>query len=215
MIIVSLILIILFLLNYITFWVVWIKISDKKSNFLSQYKKFFPIISIICINTIPIFNSSFLEPFFNENISYLRQYWIWFLLLGVIFLTLGFRIYSLEKKILKHEQREEKEIKLVTNGVYKIVRHPNCLAWLLIFIGSAFILDSFISLILIPPLVVLTELYGSLKEKFVLAPKYGEDYEIYKEKTPYRIISPPYNSLLFIIAIFVVYIGFINLEYIF
>ena len=212
MIILSLILITLFLLNYITFW---IKISDKKSNFLSLYQKISPVISIICLNTIPIFNSSFLEPFFHENISYLRQYWIWFLLLGVIFLTLGFKIHSLEKKILKAEQRDEKEIKLVTNGVYKIVRHPNCLAWLLIFIGSAFILDSFISLILIPPLVILTELYGFLKEKYVLAPKYGEDYEIYKEKTPNRIISPPYNSLLFIIAILVLYIVFINFEYIF
>lgn len=215
MIIVSLILVILFLLNYITFWVVWIKISDKKRNFLSLYHKIFPLISIICLNTIPIFNSSFLEPFFSENISYLRQYWIWFVLLGVIFLTVGFKIYSLEKKILKSEQRDEKEFKLVTNGVYKIVRHPNCLAWLLIFIGSAFILDSFISVILIPPLVILTELYGFLKEKYVLAPKYGEDYEIYKEKTPNRIISPPYNSLLFIIAILVIYIVFINFEYMF
>ena len=214
MIILSLILIIIFLVNYVTFWMVLIKNSDKKSNFLSFYKKIFPIIWIICINPIPIINSSFLQPYFNENLSYLRQYWIWFLLLGIIFLTVGIKIFSLYKKILKHERGEDKEFKLITNGVYKIVRHPNYLAWLSIFLGSTFILDSFISLILIPLLVILTELNCFLKEKHVFAPKYGEVYENYKEKTPYRIISPPYNYLLFIIAIFVIYIGFLNLEYI-
>jgi protein-S-isoprenylcysteine O-methyltransferase Ste14 len=202
-------------LNYITFWTVWIKTPDKNNNFLSFYKKIFPIIWIITINTIPIINSSFLEPYFNENISYLRQYWIWFLLLGVIFFVLGIRIYSLQKRILKHQQGENKEIKLVTNGVYKIVRHPGSLAWLLIFFGSTFILDSFMSLILIPLLVILTELNSFLKEKYVFVPKYSEAYENYKRKTPYMLISPPYNYLLFIIAIFVIYIGFTNFQNIF
>jgi protein-S-isoprenylcysteine O-methyltransferase Ste14 len=135
--------------------------------------------------------------------------------LGIIFLAIGFRIYFLQNKILKHEGVDPTKLKLVTNGVYKIVRHPSSLAWLLIFIGSAFILDSFISLVLIPFLYVLIELNGFLKEKYTLAPKYADAYEIYKEKTPYRIISPPYNSLLFIIAVFVVYIGFLNISYIF
>lgn len=192
-----------------------IKTSDRKSNLLYYYKKIFPIIWIICLNTIPFLNSSLLEPYFSENVSYLRQYWIYFLMLGVIFLAVGFRIYSLIKKNLKSEQGDEKGYKLVTSGVYRIVRHPKYLAWLLIFIGSTFILDSFISLILIPPLIILIEVNSFLKEKHVLAPKYGEDYENYKKKTPYRIISPPYNSLLFIIAILVVYIGFLNFEYIF
>ncbi len=215
MLILSFIFIIIFLLNYFTYWVIWIKITEQRSSSLSFYKKIFPIISIICINTIPIINSSFLEPFFNENVSYFWHYWIWFFLLGVIFLTVGFRIYSLEKRIQKLEQGEEKEHKLFTIGVYKIVRHPNCMAWLLIFIGTTFIFDSIISLILIPILVILTQLNGFLREKYILYPKFGEIYEIYKQKTPYRIISPPYNYLLVIIAIFVVYIGFINFEYIF
>ncbi len=215
MIIINLILLTLFLVNYIAFWTVLIKNSEEKSNLLYYYKKIFPIIWIICINTIPFINSSFLEPYFSENVSYLRQYWPWFSMLGVIFLAVGFRIYSLIKENLKSEQGDEKDYKLATSGVYRIVRHPNCLAWLLIFIGSTFILDSSISMILIPPLVILIELNGFLEEKYVLAPKYGEIYENYKEKTPYRVISPPYNSLLFIIAIFVVYIGFLNFEYIF
>ena len=215
MIVISLILVTLFLLNYMGFWVVLIKTSDKKSNLLDFYKKIFPSIWIICINTIPFINSSFLAPYFNENISYLRQYWIWFLMLGVVFLVVGFRIYSLIKKSLESEQSNNNDYKLATGGVYRIVRHPNCLAWLLIFIGSTFVLDSFIGMILIPLLIILIEVNCFLKEKYVLAPKYGEIYEIYKEKTPYRVISPPYNSLLFIIAILVVYIGFLNFEFIF
>jgi len=210
MIIINLILLTLFLLNYIAFWTVLIKNSDKKSKMLDDYKKIFPIIWIICINTIPFINSSFLEPYFSENVSYLRQYWIWFLLLGIVFLAVGFKINSLINKNLKSELGDENDHKLATGGVYRIVRHPNYLAWLLIFIGSTFILDSFFSIILIPLLTILIELNGFLKEKYVLAPKYGEVYENYKEKTPYRVISPPYNSLLFIIAIFVVYIGLLN-----
>jgi protein-S-isoprenylcysteine O-methyltransferase Ste14 len=136
-------------------------------------------------------------------------------MLGIVFLTVGFRIYSLLKKNLKSEQRDEKEYKFPTSGIYRIVRHPDYLAWLFIFIGSTFILDSFIGLILIPPIIILIEVNGVLKEKYVLIPKYGEVYERYKEETPNRILSPPYNSLLFIIAIFIVYIGFLNFEYIF
>ena len=215
MIIINLILVTLFLLNYIAFWTVLIKRSDKKTDLLHNYKKLFPIIWIICINTIPFLNSSFLEPYFGENVSYLRLYWIWFLMLGVIFLAVGFRIYSLIKKNLNSEQGDEKDYKLKTTGVYAIVRHPHSLSWLLIFIGSTFILDSFIGLILIPLLVILIQLNGFLQEKYVLIPKYGEDYEHYKDKTPYRVISPPYNSLLFIIAIFVGYIGLINFVFIF
>jgi len=135
-------------------------------------------------------------------------------MLGVIFLAVGFRIYSLIKKNLNSEQGDEKDYKLKTTGVYAIVRHPHSLSWLLIFIGSTFILDSFIGLILIPLLVILIQLNGFLQEKYVLIPKYGEDYEHYKDKTPYRVISPPYNSLLFIIAIFVGYIGLINFVFI-
>ena len=76
-----------------------IKRSDKRTNLFYYYKKIFPIVWIICINTIPFLNSSFLEPYFSENMSYLRLYWIWFLLLGIIFLAVGFKIYSLIKKI--------------------------------------------------------------------------------------------------------------------
>jgi protein-S-isoprenylcysteine O-methyltransferase Ste14 len=192
-----------------------IKISEEKSDLLPLYKKAFSIIWVICINTIPIINSSFLEPFFNENISYLREYWIWFLLLGIIFFTLGIKIYSLKKKILNDRQGEDKEDKLVTTGVYNIVRHPSSMAWILIFLGSTFILDSFISFILTPFIVILTEVTVFLKEKYFLTPKYGEVYENYKKKTPYRVLSPPYNYLLFIIAIFAIYIGFLNFEYFF
>ncbi|MCK4286603.1 MAG: hypothetical protein KAX18_10395, partial [Candidatus Lokiarchaeota archaeon] len=63
MIIINIILLTLFLLNYIAFWTVLIKNSDKKSKMQDDYKKIFPFIWIICINTIPFINSSFLEPY--------------------------------------------------------------------------------------------------------------------------------------------------------
>ncbi len=215
MIIISLILITVFLINFTVFWTIQIKILNKKDKILSAYKKIFPLICVICLNPIPFISSSFLEPYFNDNVSYFRQYWIWFLMLGVIFSAVGVKIYTLIKKSVKDIQEDEEDYRLVTNGVYKIIRHPTCLAWLLLFIGSTFILDSFVGLVITPLLIIITNLYGFLKEKYVFVPRFGILYETYKEKTPYRVISPPYNSLLMIIAIFVILIGFYNLEYIF
>lgn len=215
MIIISLILITVFLINFTVFWTIQIKILNKKDKILSAYKKIFPLIWVICLNPIPFINSSFLEPYFNDNVSYFRQYWIWFLMLGVIFSAVGVKIYTLIKKSVKDIQEDEEDYRLVTNGVYKIIRHPTCLAWLLLFIGSTFILDSFVGLVITPLLIIITNLYGFLKEKYVFVPRFGILYETYREKTPYRVISPPYNSLLIIIAIFVILIGFYNLEYIF
>ena len=172
--------------------------------------KIYSVIWVVTLYTIPIINSGFFKPLFSENIRYFNQYWIWFLIIGIIFVILAIKIYSLAKKDLKSNTPESESLKLITKGIYKVVRHPVYLAWVLAFIGFTFMLDSFISLILCPFLILFAEINGFLEEKYVFIPKFGKDYEDYKEKIPYRIISPPYNYILIILTIFVVYIGFLN-----
>jgi protein-S-isoprenylcysteine O-methyltransferase Ste14 len=209
------ILIAVFLINFITYWIIELKqknISNKTKEF---YKKSFPFIWTISIFLIPIINSSFLQSFFNENISYFHQYWIWFVLAGIVIIIFGLKVRSSAIKSLKKRTNTEEKPILMKKGVYEIARHPKYLSWIFIYMGITFISDSFLAVIFCPLLVILTELLCFLEEKHILIPKFGENYIKYKEKTPYRLVSPPYNCLLIILAIIIIYIGFINLYNIF
>ncbi|MFX0106557.1 MAG: methyltransferase family protein [Candidatus Hodarchaeota archaeon] len=172
--------------------------------------KVFPKLWLINIILIPIINSSFLQPFFNENVSYFRNYWIWFLLIGIIIIAVGIKIYSLAKKLLKIKIIEEKIPTLITKGIYLILRHPTYLSWILIYIGITFILDSFVGILFCSILIIFTELLCFLEEKYIIIPKFIDSYEQYKKKTPYRLFPPPYNYVFIIMAIILTYIGFLN-----
>jgi len=210
MILIIVILLIVFILNYTINCIFLLKVNHIINKFKRLYYKTYQIIWAVSIYLIPVINSSFLQLLFPENISYFKQYWIWFMILGIVFLVLGIKIYTLVKNSIKKDEQKVIDFNFITKGVYEITRHPKYTAWLLIFIGLTFIFDSFVALIISPFLIVLIEIEGFLLEKYVLIPKFGIHYENYKKKTPSRIISPPYNYLMIIIAIIVIYIGFLN-----
>ncbi|MCK4380607.1 MAG: DUF1295 domain-containing protein [Candidatus Lokiarchaeota archaeon] len=211
MLIIILILIFLFLLNFLTYWILILKQKLLDSKLSEWYKKIFPVIWIICVYLIPIVNSSLFQPFFNENVSYFHQYWIWFIFIGIIIIVLGIKIHTLATKLLKTAINEGETPILIRKGVYEIVRHPQYLSWFLIYLGITFIFDSFIAVIISPILLILTELLCFLEEKYLLISKFKKKYDQYKKKTPYRLISPPYNYIFIIMGIIVVYIGFLNI----
>ncbi|MFX0000020.1 MAG: methyltransferase family protein [Candidatus Hodarchaeota archaeon] len=211
MIIIIITLFIFFLINIIVYWQIVLKQKIGFNKFNKLYKKAFPIIWFISTTLIPIINSSFFQPFFEENISYFHQYWLWFMLIGIIIIIFGIKILSLIKKLLKAANIEETGHNLIKTGVYEIARHPQYFSWILIYLGITFILDSFIAIITIPILLILTELLCFLEEKYLLIPKFGENYDRYKKKTPYKLISPPYNYIFIIMGLIVAYIGFLNI----
>jgi len=211
MLIIIFTLIILFLINILAYWIIVLKKKITYHKFREFYKKIFPFIWIICIVFIPIINSSFFQLFFNENVSYFHQYWLWFIFIGIIMIILGIKIQLLAKKLLRTETNEGDSLKLIKKGVYEIVRHPLYLSWILIYLGITFILDSFIAVLWSPILIILTEILCLLEEKYLLSPKFGDYYELYKKKTPYRLISPPYNYIFIIMGIIVAYIGILNI----
>ena len=211
MLIIILNLIFLFLLNFLTYWILILKQKLLNSKLSDLYKKLFPIIWIICVFLIPIVNSSLFQPFFNENVSYFHQYWIWFIFIGIIIIVLGIKIHTLATKSLKTAINEGETPILIRKGVYEIVRHPQYLSWFLVYLGITFIFDSFIAVIISPILLILTELLCFLEEKYLLISKFKKKYDQYKKKTPYRLISPPYNYIFIIMGIIVVYIGFLNI----
>ncbi|MFX1373824.1 MAG: methyltransferase family protein [Promethearchaeota archaeon] len=174
------------------------------------YKKIFPIIWMVSIFLIPVLNSSFFEPFFYINVSYFRQYWPWFFLIGIITIIFGIKINSLAIKSLKIVINGNESPKLIVKGVYEIVRHPQYFSWFLMYFGITFIFDSLIALIISPILFILTDRLCLLEEKYLLIPKFDMKYDQYKNKTPYRLISPPYNYIFIIMGLIVVYIGISN-----
>jgi len=76
--------------------------------------------------------------------------------------------------------------KIVTTGVYSIVRHPQYLGGLLAHVGISFLLSAWYSLLSAPLMVVLIFLI-SRKEEEELIREFGKEYEDYKEKVPMLI----------------------------
>ncbi len=73
--------------------------------------------------------------------------------------------------------------KIVTNGAYSIVRHPQYLGGLLAHVGISFLLSAWYSLISTPLMVLLIFLISN-KEEEELTKEFGNEYENYKKKVP-------------------------------
>ena len=201
-------LLLIFVINFIFYWQYYFK----KRKYKQKSSQTFSHIMISTMLPIPIINSGYFDLIFKENFSYFGQYRIGFLVMGIVFIVIGIKFRSLAFKTLNIKKIDNKQHLLKRKGIYEIARHPIYLSWILMFLGISFIFDSFIGLILCPLLTIFIELLASFEEKYILIPKFGKDYENYKKKTPNRLISQPYNYLLIIIGIFVIYIGFLNLN---
>jgi protein-S-isoprenylcysteine O-methyltransferase Ste14 len=206
---ITIILFLFFILILILQWILFFKIRNKK--LLIKLKQQFAIIRSLILIIIPILNSSLLRFYFSENLSYFKDYWNLFALLGIVFIILGINIAKRGYQ-LKKRQKAEKKSNLITSGVYRIIRHPKYSAWVILFIGMALISDSIISLILCPIILISFEIHAFFEEKLIFFPRYGTHYTNFIEKTPYRIIPTPLNFFLIIITMFIVYIGFLNIS---
>jgi len=76
---------------------------------------------------------------------------------------------------------------LVTEGIFKYIRHPHYTSLLIIGFGLAFFFYSlaafFIAIIAVPIMI-----FSILDEEKLLIKQYGEDYKSYMKKVPWRII---------------------------
>lgn len=104
------------------------------------------------------------------------------LIISIPLLVLGawIAIKGVKEVTLKVAETHRTE-KIVTTGVYSIVRHPQYLGALLAHVGISILLSATCSLLFTPLMVTLICLI-SRKEEEELTKEFGEEYENYKKK---------------------------------
>jgi len=123
-------------------------------------------------------NLSVLVPVVNFSIPLLH------LIICALFLIPGawLAINGVKEVTLKVAETHRTD-KIVTTGVYSIVRHPQHLGALLAHLGISFLFSAWYSLLFTPLMVVLIYLI-SRKEEEELVREFGKEYEDYKKKVP-------------------------------
>lgn len=106
------------------------------------------------------------------------------LMVSVLFLIPGvwLAINGVRATTLKAAEMHRAE-KIITSGVYSIVRHPQYLGGLLAHAGISFLLSAAFSLLSTPLMVLLVYLI-SRKEEKELVREFGKEYEDYQNEVP-------------------------------
>ena len=117
----------------------------------------------------------------------LREGKIFFLIAGTLLILFGIFLW-VQAVIVEKINKKVKEKKLITSGVYSIVRNPVYSAFIFIFTGSLLLTANYILLIL-PFIfwVLLTILMKNTEEKW-LKNEFGKEYEIYLKEVNRVII---------------------------
>lgn len=100
----------------------------------------------------------------------------------IIIVVLWLSFKGVSEVTLKVAETHRAE-RVITTGVYSIVRHPQYLGALLAHLGISILLSALYSLLLTPFLVIYIYLI-SWKEEKELIIEFGNDYEDYKENVP-------------------------------
>jgi len=93
------------------------------------------------------------------------------ILVGLLLIVVGWRKIHLAKG------------KLVNDGIYRYIRHPQYLGFLVLTLGMNIQYTTILTLLMWPLLIVLYYRLARIEEKEV-EEKFGEEYRQYKQKTP-------------------------------
>jgi protein-S-isoprenylcysteine O-methyltransferase Ste14 len=129
--------------------------------------------------TLPILSDlALFIPIINISFSLMH------LIISTPFIIIGawLGIGSVRETTLKVAETHRAE-KVITSGLYSVIRHPQYFGGILAHIGISFLLSSFLSLITTPVVILLNYLI-SWKEEKELLKEFGKEYEDYKYKVP-------------------------------
>jgi protein-S-isoprenylcysteine O-methyltransferase Ste14 len=136
------------------------------------------IISIFIISITPILN--------KYSIGYIKGK-IVINIIGIIMTLFGIIIRIVAIKTLGRFYtrilKETPKHKLITDGIYKYLRHPGYLGNILVFIGLSITMSNYICLIIISIIDISTYNYRMIVEEKMLNELFGEEYKKYQEKS--------------------------------
>ena len=103
-------------------------------------------------------------------------------ILGILLILSLFVLENISHKVHKQAHaREEKIDKIVELGIYRKIRHPIYLGWILLNIGAFLFIGNFLSLIISIIFIFFWYLEAKQEEKFL--EKKFKNYQQYKKKT--------------------------------
>lgn len=137
------------------------------------------ILQILGVFKLGTFEISEADPFYIYRLVGL--------IIFVVFSWLQVWAYKTMGKNYSQEVIISKKQELVTNGPYKIVRHPQYISQLISDLGAGIALASYF----VVPMVIVVQiplfiLRAKLEEKLMMK-KFGEQYKEYKKKTGFII----------------------------
>ena len=113
-------------------------------------------------------------------------------IIGAVILFLGCLLFLITHIALKNNWSPylelNKEHKLITTGVYSIVRHPMYTSFMLTIIGNGLILANWFILGFGLAVSVISYIIRLDDEERMMEDYFGDEYREYKKKTPKRII---------------------------
>ena len=140
-------------------------------------------ISIVMgISFILLFLTPFLNYFLIGNISS-----IWIGIIGIFLGVTGIIIrcmafYTLGRFFTRTLQETENH-RLITNGIYSMIRHPGYLSDILIFLGVALVLCNWIPVVFVILTYPTVYAYRIKTEEKMLIEMFGEAYIHYQKRT--------------------------------
>ncbi|MFX0003919.1 MAG: methyltransferase family protein [Candidatus Hodarchaeota archaeon] len=128
---------------------------------------------------IPIFETiTFFIPFINLSITLTH------LIISIPFMVIAlwFGIGGVRKTTLKVAETHRTE-KIVSTGLYSIIRHPQYFGGVIAHVGITILLSALLSL-LSTPIIVALNILISWKEEKELIKEFGKEYEDYMKRVP-------------------------------
>ncbi len=146
------------------------------------------LITMVPVGVVTVWFSFLLLPI---------PWWLSWLICTVI-LAVGIYIFALSKKEFdrsgqKLTPKAYGTSKLMTTGIYSLIRHPHNLASVLLNLGIAFGFKSTIGLILAVASIIVGYWF-TLEEEKLLMQQFGDRYREYKAEVPMFIPKPRKKS---------------------
>jgi methanethiol S-methyltransferase len=162
-----------------------LKVKAFLSRFLPEawYRSFYNLLALLLL--VPVIISAYRSEkiLLFEDMLILTLSGLFILFTGLIILLKSLKDYDISEFSIVPKLSEPQIIKLKTDGLNKLVRHPLYLGTLLIFWGS-FLIFPYDLILMIALISTLYLIIGIRLEERKLIRFYGDDYIHYKKTTP-------------------------------